>query len=203
MGPRARARGNQAGRLCLPRPAARLQWGHERALVEMRPISRAPKRPWSFNGATSARSWKWGKAAAPRQHRRASMGPRARARGNEATPGLDYMGAWASMGPRARARGNPAAGDGQTVRASRFNGATSARSWKSTMAGLVNAAPDPLQWGHERALVEISVCLPNSTAPDPLQWGHERALVEMRMCGLSTPARWSCFNGATSARSWK
>ena len=130
------------------------------------------------------------------------MGPRARARGNETYFARAKATVELQWGHE-RALVEMGQGGGPEAAQARFNGATSARSWKSTMAGLVNAAPDPLQWGHERALVEISVCLPNSTAPDPLQWGHERALVEMRMCGLSTPARWSCFNGATSARSWK
>src|ERR1017187_8051574 len=106
------------------------------------------------------------------------------------------------MGPRARARGNKE---------------------------LTEEAEDDarLQWGHERALVEIhqirflrAVDCPASMGPrarargnltrkgvcalslTKLQWGHERALVEMPVCAVSWAPR-RCFNGATSARSWK
>ena len=58
-----------------------------------------------------------------------------------------------------------------------FNGATSARSWKLNTG---SGAPSGTQ----------------------LQWGHERALVEIGLdTGFLRGARG--FNGATSARSWK
>src|ERR1035438_10769040 len=37
-----------------------LQWGHERALVEISGCKEAAQRKPGFNGATSARSWKSG-----------------------------------------------------------------------------------------------------------------------------------------------
>ena len=36
-----------------------------------------------------------------------------------------------------------------------------------------------LQWGHERALVEITGGSSHERTRYSLQWGHERALVEM------------------------
>src|ERR1022692_2675349 len=77
----------------------------------------------SFNGATSARSWKW------------NYGP---------TSGV---GRPASMGPRARARGNHSSAVGPPVVAL-------------------------LQWGHERALVEIKGDSTQRTPTGLLQWGH-------------------------------
>src|ERR1039457_973011 len=105
MGPRARARGNTAK--ATPWPVCMmLQWGHERALVEI--------------GNLAAIEW---------VVYRASMGPRARARGNDAAERVGVGVEVASMGPRARARGNTKAGNRSRYTPDRFNGATSARSW--------------------------------------------------------------------------
>src|ERR1039458_4385840 len=60
MGPRARARGNSLY-LIAPTVIASLQWGHERALVEIPPGGRRVQHADCFNGATSARSWKSGR----------------------------------------------------------------------------------------------------------------------------------------------
>ena len=128
MGPRARARGNERYLLEVAyvyllqwgheralvemerwTEASRivfwLQWGHERALVEIKRLCELHGELSCFNGATSARSWKYGAARKPDRSAHASMGPRARARGNRDT------------------RATPRASSG-------FNGATSARSWK-------------------------------------------------------------------------
>ena len=109
-----------------------VQLGHERGLVEMRSPPPAWWRPACFNGATSARSWKfaghlWGMSLnvwLQWGHERALV---------EITTGLSKKtpGLPASMGPRARARGNNAI-------------------WRG--AGNRSVL---LQWGHERALVEI------------------------------------------------
>src|ERR1017187_9854872 len=97
----------------------------------------------------------------------------------------------------------------------RFNGATSARSWKcrghrgaalqtmrASMGPRARARGNPgsqispaqaaqLQWGHERALVEIWFRFLRGGAPEWLQWGHERALVEMvRGWGMRPPVVW-------------
>ena len=58
------------------------------------------------------------------------------------------------MGPRARARGNSGQGRPQTD-------------------------IPLLQWGHERALVEIRARYLTISHERKLQWGHERALVEI------------------------
>src|ERR1039458_4338565 len=58
MGPRARARGNAAGIAELRCKRCGLQWGHERALVEIQTTRARDTRAMCFNGATSARSWK-------------------------------------------------------------------------------------------------------------------------------------------------
>src|ERR1022692_3647427 len=81
MGPRARARGNIA--TCgWWRVRRGLQWGHERALVEINRHNRNRSTTRGFNGATSARSWKSGHHVRHAARTLASMGPRARARGN-------------------------------------------------------------------------------------------------------------------------
>src|ERR1017187_8571290 len=59
-----------------------------------------------------------------------------------------------------------------------------------------------LQWGHERALVEMMFVNAPLTWSVELQWGHERALVEIRPIRPPRAAILG-FNGATSARSWK
>ena len=64
------------------------------------------------------------------------------------------------------------------------------------------APATPLQWGHERALVEILLHQLELTARHKLQWGHERALVEI-LSSTGLLSAFICFNGATSARSWK
>src|ERR1039458_2827018 len=130
MGPRARARGNQVTTYAMLH-APWLQWGHERALVEI--VIYVVAR---MNGCS------------------ASMGPRARARGNRLRGQNANRLRLASMGPRARARGNK----------------------KYWLDGSV--APE-LQWGHERALVEIQPHRGPERRIAALQWGHERALVEI------------------------
>src|ERR1017187_4837106 len=250
MGPRARARGN-ATQPVVWRWKVWLQWGHERALVEIPssslPTSTVSALQWGdegglveiqpgsfqvigrgsasmgprarargnvtdtdsgrrliarFNGATSARSWKCDHPAWSSRQYRASMGPRARARGNQETA--------------------PFAGGCRP----RFNGATSARSWKlnalmwaSTVLSGFNGATSARSWKFKRLCElhgELS-CFNGATSArswkyrhsgavtgsfTSLQWGHERALVEIyrRTHG---PSFLACFNGATSARSWK
>src|ERR1017187_44155 len=83
----------------------------------------------------------------------------------------------ASMGPRPRGRGIAPYQSTPEIVPSRFNGATTARSWNS---------------GQNRPAVEIGFLL---------QWGHDRAVVE-----FGRRVRHGCyqrsFNGATTARSW-
>src|ERR1022692_2677037 len=204
-----------------------LQWGHERALVEITWWERVCWFWFGFNGATSARSWKSRRRIRHIARAKASMGPRARARGNGAVklagggadrasmgPRARARGNWreralqqrvggASMGPRARARGNrlhlrnlaaqarASMGPRARARGNRrlaverrrhdpgFNGATSARSWKYnipegvyTVSYYASMGPRARARGNPMA----SRSVPSS---DRLQWGHERALVEI------------------------
>src|ERR1039457_2656167 len=106
MGPRARARGNPP---CYLRATdhSSLQWGHERALVEIDPGVAVPPPPlglqWGHERALVEISTP---PAIPANSKSASMGPRARARGNTVLSDGFVTLHFASMGPRARARGN-------------------------------------------------------------------------------------------------
>src|SRR5438876_1031750 len=71
--------------------------------IEIRGCSQHLK---GFNGAASARSRKPQIQNMPTDTQEASMGPRARARGNVSLDFLLDENVKASMGPRARARGN-------------------------------------------------------------------------------------------------
>src|ERR1039457_4186208 len=81
------------------------------------------------------------------------------------------------MGPRARARGN-------------------------NVSNEEGIGVKMLQWGHERALVEMDRTTAEAYSSAALQWGHERALVEITYL-MKKESVLKCFNGATSARSWK
>ena len=132
----------------------------------------------------------------------------------------------ASMGPRPRGRGifGPAAK--AAVKVNGFNGATTARSWNCALPEHARNRSVPLQWGHDRAVVEFrpessgcrnrilasmgprprgrGIWSPRSTRllPAKLQWGHDRAVVEFALGGVAFDHNKSSFNGATTARSW-
>ena len=158
-----------------------LQWGHDRAVVEL-PISASVWRNLRrFNGATTARSWNYCQASKPLREALASMGPRPRGRGIASHDGTGDVGRGASMGPRPRGRGISADACvfGNWVDASMgprprgrgialgqrcdlggrrgFNGATTARSWNSTDQLIVRQDILMLQWGHDRAVVELAL----------------------------------------------
>ena len=82
-----------------------------------------------------------------------------------------------------------------------FNGATTARSWNCfpTLPEIPEAKG--LQWGHDRAVVELEPRMILRAARVPLQWGHDRAVVEFQE-HLREPRCIVSFNGATTARSW-
>src|ERR1017187_4969293 len=130
-----------------------------------------------FNGATSARSWKSAGVLAP------------------------LPIALASMGPRARARGNTAANI-QGINENALQWGHERALVEIPLTTEEKAEVLELQWGHERALVEITSVLVGLNIVIKLQWGHERALVEIGIAGRPRicPRR---FTGATSARSWK
>src|SRR5579885_2209337 len=106
MGPRARARGNMR-RPSGPRCCSELQWGRERALAEISSKGSTARRigllQWGRERALAEITWLRRSAGILPG---ASMGPRARARGNGADQKDTKSLAKASMGPRARARGN-------------------------------------------------------------------------------------------------
>ena len=58
-----------------------------------------------------------------------------------------------------------------------------------------------LQWGHDRAVVELTPTGLGRWRRNWLQWGHDRAVVELKV-GNTFYAGASRFNGATTARSW-
>ena len=64
-----------------------------------------------------------------------------------------------------------------------------------------NATTYPLQWGHDRAVVELAPTPGTQPQHWWLQWGHDRAVVELRS-HLSGRRQADRFNGATTARSW-
>src|ERR1022692_1871108 len=129
MGPRARARGNILIGAAYTGTDL-LQWGHERALVEMPPRQRnpVPAVP-GFNGATSARSWKY------------LVG------GIRGLPTYGFNGATSARSWKL----TPTECDGSKLRS--FKGATSARSWKSwrrnrtkRASGCFNGATSARSW---------------------------------------------------------
>src|ERR1039458_6982222 len=155
----------------------------------------------------------------------ASMGPRARARGNPNHSGAGHSRdvlQWGHERALVEIGRSPFRGGRRTalqwgheralveirpIRPPRaailgFNGATSARSWKWSEVGACGLLWFGLQWGHERALVEISTTNSWSRSTSALQWRHERALVEIGRRSRALAHR-PGFNGATSARSWK
>src|ERR1039458_6544392 len=107
-----------------------------------------------FNGATSTRSWKWTRRKSGVRGQRGFNGATSARSWKSNRSATYHVGLPASMGPRARARGNA---DGTVA---------------CSCATL-------LQWGHERALVEMTFDAAVDLARAKLQWGHERALVEI------------------------
>ena len=159
--------------------AARLQWGHERALVEIH----APQ----LNAIRQAE---------------ASMGPRARARGNSPECSRSLSDSKLQWG---------------------HERALVEILWSATRLNWISS----LQWGHERALVEIPSHPPAlieaieaSMGPRARArgnegwefWGENGHRASMGPRARARGNKWTrlcpsrqglCFNGATSARSWK
>ncbi len=108
MGPRASARGNRTNLARKRVSMCRLQWGRARPHAEI-----WHRVPWTSSPSSALQ---WGRARPhaeipvprrqPLRRRRASMGPRASARGNNLGDGDLTLRNPASMGPRASARGN-------------------------------------------------------------------------------------------------
>ena len=178
MGPRARARGNMLitvhrvhGMTRFNGATSARSWkcrgdagGEGEASASMGPRARARGNP--VPGAALGHGYF------------ASMGPRARARGNTPLAIATMGGDLASMGPRARARGNKAPSFSLSKVPCCFNGATSARSWKCRhcvrLCGRCRASMGP----RARARGNVRT-VESRSATEELQWGHERALVEI------------------------
>src|SRR5579885_2271015 len=159
-----------------------------------------------FNGAASARSRKCALNLALYVAGVASMGPRARARGNrpilldfphrcsfwlqwgreralaEMNPaaGQRLPAIFASMGPRARARGNPPIRFGFTSGSSCFNGAASARSRKYRAPTTADDAAAGFNGAASARSRKCGSSIWAGVRPTMLQWGRERALAEIQ-----------------------
>jgi len=178
MGPRPIGRGNLefwGG----ANHSGMLQWGHVQSDVETR---------WPYKGACI--------------NRIASMGPRPIGRGNGSymVPATSPPGA--SMGPRPIGRGNAVVLNGIQLGFTRFNGATSNRTWKPVIAIAIASLLMRLQWGHVQSDVETTSTIP------PLRW--DSASMGPRPIGRGnhnhvsgSSIKDSRFNGATSNRTWK
>src|ERR1035441_3487991 len=107
-----------------------LQWGHDRAVVEFLTLRLVGRRCWRFNGATTARSWNWDSADRREADGHASMGPRPRGRGIQGKrvgPVSRHLLQWGHD----RAVVELVAVLWAATTVSSFNGATTARSWNS------------------------------------------------------------------------
>src|SRR5579885_612949 len=157
-----------------------LQWGRERGLAARWVTGLVTIGADGLNGAASARSRKCPSPEWSRFARTASMGPRARARGNARSISRSMWRGWLQWGrERALAEIGQSSSTFRTAAHSGFNGAASARSRKSASQILLNQRIVMLQWGRERALAEIQ---PRECRPvvfGLLQWGRERALAEI------------------------
>jgi len=137
MGPRRRRRGRPDLVLPAPRPAMRLQWGHDEGVVEGGWRQREPVRAIPrFNGATTKASWKATATTAG-----TLWSPMLQWGHDEGVVegGADGRGgrhqAQASMGPRRRRRGRRFERCRCRRRQLRFNGATTKASWKARSVG--------------------------------------------------------------------
>ena len=179
MGPRARARGN-LNAYCNPREfQERFNGATSARSWKYGPLRRLRHSPLRFNGATSARSWK-SKTGFGLHVTVLCFNGATSARSwkyhEDAAEAREWL---ASMGPRARARGNMT-GYQQVVAAVRLQWGHERALVEITRASSHSPAISWLQWGHERALVEIRTRRETPTTLGRLQWGHERALVEIR-----------------------
>gem|GEM_PF-899588 len=156
-----------------------LQWGHDLSVVESRVC-----------------------VAAPRVGARASMGPRPLGRGISARRWVLGGQSRASMGPRPLGRGIAPFAAANGAQTTRFNGATTSRSWNRAEVLVLLASDTTLQWGHDLSVVE-------STGPSPLSRWYRAASMGPRPLGRgirtragASPGRARRFNGATTSRSW-
>ncbi len=184
-----------------------LQFGHDAEVVENVPAcgGRRP-RPRRFNSATTQRSWRTRPGTPARSRRRACF--------NSATT----QRSWRT--PARRRRHHP-------FRRS-FNSATTQRSWRTTTYMRNLAKMLMLQFGHDAEVVENARPAPStSSRRRALQFGHDAEVVENldepvgqgrgggasirprrrgrgeRTTPSSASSSSTCFNSATTQRSWR
>ena len=206
-----------------------LQWGHDLSVVESRPSGTARSRSRSsFNGATTSRSWNLTHGAdEPTGGSGASMGPRPLGRGIAGDRARLVEGGPASMGPRPLGRGIPHP-DRQPADARHASmgprplgrGIDPEAVKRAARQIVASMGPRPLGRGIPAKTERPIAASPGaSMGPRPLgrgifagsgntlkyrlqlQWGHDLSVVES---GHRPVARRpvTCFNGATTSRSW-
>ena len=131
------------------------------------------------------------------------MGPRLFRRGNPArAPKWWIRARSASMGPRLFRRGNPGRGGVRLLLDSRFNGATSFQTWKSSSRISSSWSRRLLQWGHVFSDVESDRPSSRFRFKLLLQWGHVFSDVEMPPSrGLFQPRSESLFSSTPEKKS--
>ena len=172
MGPRPKARKNQDRRLTST-PSAQLQWGRARRRGRTGHAPRPGSRRTRFNGAAPEGAEEL--AQLPTCGRSPSLQwGRARRRGRTLqSPQYDSRAVVASMGPRPKARKNDA--DGQRVL--NIIVASMGPRPKARKNGNHRALTSPtqgLQWGRARRRGRTRTCTKRSASNSMLQWGRAR-----------------------------
>ena len=153
---------------------------HERGNQQQQP--QPPSDP-RFNGATSSRTWKRGcPDCLVTRMWDASMEPRPHERGNLEHRLEDDLGLLpASMEPRPHERGNSPWGRPTATTTTRFNGATSSRTWKRRGRRhgprphvRFNGATSSRTWKLPRKLIIIAEVEIVSMEPRPHERGNTR-----------------------------
>ena len=230
MGPRPLGRGILSA-LSTIATTLMLQWGHDLSVVESRRSSRPSRgcrtasmgpRPLG-RGISKPRSMTCAKA-------RASMGPRPLGRGIPVIwRAQQYPASWLQWGHDLSVVESTRAAPGScsTGLTGRFIGATTSRSWNPSRTSGSPTSASTLQWGHDLSVVESwAAGVAQDSITWLLQWGHDLSVVESQRPSAPSASRWpasmgprplgrgiarrclrsrtrrSCFNGATTSRSW-
>ena len=204
MEPRPHERGKNDAPEATADASPSLQWSHVLTNVEsVVVIVKGRLHKFSFNGATSSRTWKEAKYRAVGNgvpvlqwsHVLTNV-ERISTAVKRPTPGQ------ASMEPRPHERGKDGVAVSRRLLDVGFNGATSSRTWKaqpleflSFFQGCFNGATSSRTW---KAYDGFAVSL----IADALQWSHVLTNVE-RMAVQRRLFTEGSFNGATSSRTWK
>ena len=134
----------------------------------------------------------------------ASMGPRPEGRGkDEGDIAIGHSDGWLQWGHVPKDVESSRGGHRHNLRRPSFNGATSRRTWKAGGKGTKPERKAMLQWGHVPKDVESAQTWKDKPITEKLQWGHVPKDVERLAAWSSNAKSASCFNGATSRRTWK